>query len=318
MDARRLVPLLTGLMVGAGCIGLAGCSGSPSPPPTDRRAGPRVVATTTVVADLVRQVGGEWVEVDVLMPAGIDPHSYKGTPRDTDRLLQADLVVASGLHLEGRLAALLERLADQKPVLAVADGLPADRLLYAAGEIPDPHVWFDAGLWSLLPNQVAEALATLAPDQAAGFRQRASAYTDRLAGLDAEVRERIGQIPQSRRVLVTAHDAFRYFGRAYDIEVVGVQGTNTTSEAGLGDINRLVDLVVDCGIPAVFVETSVADRNVTALVEGARSRGHELRLGGRLYSDSLGDAESGADTLEGAILANVKAIVEALGPEAAP
>jgi manganese/zinc/iron transport system substrate-binding protein len=296
----------------------AGCGETARPPRSTGRRLPRILATTTVVADLVRQVGGDRVDVDCLMAAGIDPHSYKATPRDTDRLLRADLVVASGLHLEGRLAELLGRMADRVPVLSVADALPADRLLSATDGIPDPHVWFDAGLWSLLPTEVAEALAGIDPEHAVEYRERAAGYAERLRTVDDAVRRRIGAIPASQRVLVTAHDAFRYFGRAYGIEVVGVQGTNTTSEAGLGDINRLVDLVVDRSIPAVFVETSVADRNVTALVEGARARGHALRLGGRLYSDSLGDAASGADTLAGALDANVETIVAALAGEAAP
>lgn len=302
---------------------LAGCDSSPSvarPIPTSgsRPGAIRVMATTTVVADLVRQVGGDRVVVDCLMAAGIDPHSYKATPRDTDRLLQADLVVASGLHLEGRLAALLDKLADRVPYLALADRLPAERLLAATGDFADPHVWFDAALWSLLPSELAEALAGVDPAHAAEYRDRASAQAASLRDLDETVRRRIAAIPESRRVLVTAHDAFRYFGRAYGIEVVGVQGTNTTSEAGLGDINRLVELVVSRGIPAVFVETSVADRNMTALLEGARARGHEVRLGGRLYSDSLGDPASGADSLAGALTANVETIVAALAPEAAP
>ena len=312
--------LVCGLLVAASFF-LAGCGrrgpAVPQASPSGR-ARIQVVATTTVVADLVRQVGGDRVGVECLMAPGIDPHSSKATPRDADRLLAADLVVASGLHLEGRLAALLEKMTDQVAVVAVADRLPADRVLFAAGEIPDPHVWFDAAAWSMLPKVVAEALAALDPEHADDYHARAADYARRLETLDGEIRERIGQIPESRRVLVTAHDAFRYFGRAYGIEVVGVQGTNTTSEAGLGDINRLVDLVVTRGIPAVFVETSVADRNVAALVEGARARGHELKLGGRLYSDSLGDHASGADTLEAALRANVAAMLEALGPEAAP
>ena len=297
----------------AAAVLLPGCR---QPGAEDRPAGvgPRVIATTTVVADLVRQVGGEWVTVDCLMAAGIDPHSYKATPRDTDRLLQADLVVASGLHLEGRLATLLERLADRVRVVAVADRLPAERLLAAGGEIPDPHVWFDAELWSLLPAQVAASLAEIDPDRADDYRARAEGYAARLRDLDETVRQRIAAIPEGRRVLVTAHDAFRYFGRAYGMEVVGVQGTSTVSEAGLGDINRLVELVVSRKIPAVFVETSVADRNVAALLEGACARGHEVRLGGRLSSDSLGAPGSGADTLERALLTNVETIVAALAP----
>jgi len=295
-----------------------GCSGPAPAVPTGPRSRPRVVATTTIVADLVRQVAGDRAAVDCLLAAGIDPHSYKATPRDADRLLAADLVVASGLHLEGRLAAVLERLGDRVPVLAVADRLPAARLLEAAPGIPDPHVWFDAALWSFAPAEVAAALAAVDPAGGDHYRGRADAYAARLRELDASVRGRVAAIPSARRVLVTAHDAFRYFGRGYGLEVVGVQGTSTVAEAGLGDINRLVDMVVARGIPAVFVETSVADRNVAALVEGAAARGHRLALGGRLYSDSLGEPGSGAETLEGALLANVEAIVTALAAESEP
>jgi len=295
---------------------LAGCAAPPADPPG---AGvPRVVCTTTVVADLVRQVAGDRAAVDCLMPAGVDPHSYRATPRDADRLAAADLVVASGLRLEGKLADLLDRLGRRVPVVAVADALPRESLLTVGPDAFDPHVWFDAALWARCAAPVAEALARLDPPAAADYRARAAACAARLDALDADVRARIAAIPADRRVLVTAHDAFRYFGRAYGLEVVGVQGTSTESEAGIGDVNRLVDLLVDRGIPAVFVETSVADRNVAALVEGAAARGHAVALGGRLYSDSLGGPGSGGETLAAALAANVEVIVAALAaPEPA-
>jgi manganese/zinc/iron transport system substrate-binding protein len=280
----------------------------------DRRL--RVVATTTVVADLVRQIAGDRVDVDCLMAAGIDPHSYKATPRDADRLARANLVVASGLHLEGKLADLLERLSRRVPLIAVADAIPPDRLLDAGAGLHDPHVWFDAELWSLGVPAVAERLAKLDPPHAEAYREAGRAYAERLVALDGELRESLAEIPLERRVMVTAHDAFRYFGRAYGIEVVGIQGTSTESEAGLGDINRLVDLVVTRKLPAVFVETSVSDRNVTALREGAGARGHTVGLGGRLYSDSLDAPGSGAGTLEEALRANVATIVSALAKPA--
>ena len=273
----------------------------------------RILATTTVVADLVRQVGGDRVDIACLMAAGVDPHSYKPTPLDADRLANAGLVVASGLHLEGKLAALLERLGRTKPVVAVGDTLPADRLIAAGGDQVDPHVWFDPQLWSRAAPAVAEALAAADPAGSDDYHRRAADYAARLADLHARLRTRIETIPADRRVLVTAHDAFRYFGRAYGIEVVGVQGTSTESEAGLGDINRLVELVVTRGIPAVFVETSVSDRDLAALREGARARGHEVAIGGRLFSDSLGGPGSGGETLEEALAANVEAIVAGLG-----
>jgi manganese/zinc/iron transport system substrate-binding protein len=271
-----------------------------------------VLATTTVVADLVRQVGGDRVAVDCLMGPGVDPHSYRATPRDADRLAAARLVVAAGLHLEGKLAALLERLARRVPTAAVADTLPRERLLPVADGLFDPHVWFDARLWSQCVPAVVAALVKLDPAGRESYEARGADYIRRLEALDARLRERLASIPRQRRVLVTAHDAFRYFGRAYEVEVVGVQGTSTESEAGLADINRLVDLLVARRIPAVFVETSVSDRNVAALREGARARGQEVALGGRLYSDSLGGPGSGAETLEAVLEANVATIVAAL------
>ena len=313
---RALLAMLGAAAVGGGC--------RPTPPEPEPGAGPRrpeaaeaaarphVVATTTIVADLVRQVAGDRVTIESLMAAGVDPHSYKATPRDADRLARASLVVASGLHLEGRLADLLARLGERKPVVAVADALPHDRLFEAGAGLFDPHVWFEPRLWARCAAPVAEALARLDPAAAEAYAARAAAYADRLAALDAALTTRIAVIPAPKRVLVTAHDAFRYFGRAYGIEVVGVQGTSTESEAGLADINRLVDLIVARGLPAVFVETSVADRNVQALQEGARARGQPVALGGRLHSDSLGGPGSGAETLEEALRSNVETIFAGL------
>jgi len=280
----------------------------PLPPTRADQPACAVVTTTTIVADLVRQVGGDRVAVDCLMAAGIDPHSYRATPRDADRLARAKLVVASGLHLEGKLSELLARLARRVPVTFVADTLPRDRLLPVAENLHDPHVWFDARLWSLCVPSVVDALARLDPAGRPHYESRGADFVRRLELLDDKLRDRLATIPKQQRVLVTAHDAFRYFGRAYDVEVVGVQGTSTESEAGLADINRLVELIVSRGIPAVFVETSVSDRNVKALREGAQARGHAVALGGELYSDSLGAPGGSAGTLEEMLLANVETI----------
>jgi manganese/zinc/iron transport system substrate-binding protein len=194
----------------------------------------------------------------------------------------------------------------------VAEEVPKDRLIAAADGVPDPHVWFDARLWSLCVAAVVEPLAAVDPAGRDLFRGRAADYVARLEKLDDEIRRRIADIPAERRVMVTAHDAFRYFGRAYGIDVVGVQGVSTESEAGLNDINRLVDLVVSRRLPAVFVETSVAERNIRALQEGSKARGHEVVLGGSLYSDALGGPGSNADTLEAALTANVDTLVAGL------
>ena len=272
----------------------------------------RVIATTTIVADLVEQVGGDLVVVESLMADGVDPHSYRATPRDIDRLVRADLIVANGLHLEGKLAELLERIGRKRPFLAVGNAVPKDELLSIGNDLFDPHIWFDAKLWSYCPSAVADALSQLDSKAALDYRQRAEKYSKDLLELDKNVKGKFKEIPPQRRVLITAHDAFRYFGRAYGLEVIGVQGTSTESEAGLADMNKLVELVVQRKIPAVFVETSVSDRNVTALIEGAAARGHSVRLGGRLYSDALGPAGGGGDTLERALLSNVDTIIEAL------
>ena len=312
----RCRPVSAALTLAAAVLAAAaaGCTGGPGP----AASGPlRVLATTTIVADLARQIGGDRVVVECLMADGIDPHSYKPTPRDADRLATADVVVSNGLHLEGRLAGILERLGSRRPVIAVADMLPAADLLPAGGGRHDPHVWFDPGLWSRCGVALADALAGIDAAGAEAYRRRARDHADRLAAVDGRVRQLIAAIPASRRVLVTAHDAFRYFGRAYGIDVVGVQGTSTESEAGLADINRLVDLVVERRIPAVFIETSVSDRSVTALREGAAARGQDVRLGGTLLSDSLGGPGSGAETLEAALVANAETIAAALA-ETAP
>ena len=272
----------------------------------------RVTATTTVVADLVEQVGGNLVVVESLMADGVDPHSYRATPRDIDRLVRADLIVANGLHLEGKLAELLERIGRKRPFVAVGEAVPQDELLPIGNGLFDPHIWFDAKLWSYCPFAVADALIQLDSEAASHYQHRAEKYSQDLLELDENVRKKFNEIPRQRRVLITAHDAFRYFGRAYGLEVIGVQGTSTESEAGLADMNQLVDLVVRRRIPAVFVETSVSDRNVTALIEGASARGHIVHLGGRLYSDALGPAGGGGDTLERALLSNVDTIFGAL------
>ena len=272
----------------------------------------RVTTTTTVVADLVEQVGGDLVVVESLMADGVDPHSYRATPRDIDRLVRADLIVANGLHLEGKLAELLERIGRKRPFVAVGEAVPQDELLPIGNGLFDPHIWFDAKLWSYCPFAVADALIQLDSEAASHYQHRAEKYSQDLLELDENVRKKFNEIPRQRRVLITAHDAFRYFGRAYGLEVIGVQGTSTESEAGLADMNQLVDLVVRRRIPAVFVETSVSDRNVTALIEGASARGHIVRLGGRLYSDALGPAGGGGDTLERALLSNVDTIFGAL------
>ena len=290
-----------------------GCGGS-APDASDDR--PSVVATTTNVADLVRSVAEDRVRVISLMGSGVDPHLYKASAGDVRRIAEADAIVSNGLHLEGKMAELLDEVGTRgRRTLAVASCLPEGELIVAGGfsGIHDPHVWFDVELWSRTVVCVAGLLEEIDPTGASGFRRAASAYQAELESLDAWVHDRIRTIPEDRRVLVTAHDAFAYFGRAYGMEVRGLLGVSTASEAGTADVQELAMFIAERNIPAVFVETSVAPRYVQALREAVLARGADVVIGGSLYSDALGDPTGDAATFVGTVRANVRTIVEALG-----
>ncbi len=276
-----------------------------------------VVCTTGQVGDMLANIGGWHVKVDTLMGPGVDPHLYKATPRSQRLLIGADVVFYSGLHLEGRLASLLEKLAARKPVYAVTDGLRTGdehwlRKVPGAENAYDPHVWFDVSLWAACTDYAAEKLAEADPAHAADYRQRAEAYIAELMALHQTCKEQLAEIPKSRRVLVTAHDAFGYFGRAYDVEVRALQGISTADEADLEAVNQLVDLLVTRRIKAVFVESSVPARNIQALVEGCAARGHTITVGGELYSDALGPPRTPEATYIGVVKHNLRTIVDAL------
>ncbi|MGS4944847.1 metal ABC transporter solute-binding protein, Zn/Mn family [Meridianimarinicoccus sp. RP-17] len=276
-----------------------------------------VVATTGMIADAARHVGGVHVDVRALMGPGVDPHAYRQTRTDIVALAQADLVLWHGLYLEAQMEAFLLDLARDRAVVAVAEELPADRLLVNPDypDRADPHVWMDPQLWAGVVERVRGALTEVAPQHADAFAANAEAHLAEVAALDAYGRSVLGSVPEDRRVLVTAHDAFAYFGRAYGFEVLGIQGISTESEAGLRRIADLVDLIVERGIGAVFVETSVSDRNIRALVEGAAARGHEVVIGGELYSDAMGPEGSYEGTYVGMIDHNFSTIARALGGE---
>lgn len=300
-------------------MGVSGCKPA-GDVPVDTAAKDKlvVVATTAMVADIVERVGGEHVAVQTLLGPGTDPHLYKPTPSDMRALQGAQLIVYSGLKLEGKMTDTLENLAKSKPVLNYSDAMARERLLAASeedaqdGKQFDPHVWFDVALWASGIDAARDALTKADPSNAERFAANANAYKIILADLDTWVRDQIATIPQERRVLVTAHDAFGYFGRAYGIEVQGVQGLSTESEASLSDINRLVDELVARKVPAVFIETSISPKNVEALVQGAKAKGHEVRIGGSLFSDAMGEAGTAQGTYVGMVRHNVTQIVEAL------
>ena len=274
----------------------------------------RAVTTIAQIGDAVRVVGGEHVEVIALMGAGVDPHLYKASEGDVIDLIDADIIFYNGLHLEGKMGEVLERIAEDRPVVAVSDAIPRERLRQPpefAGNY-DPHVWFDAGLWRYAVEAVRDGLIAYDPIHAAAYQSNAAAYLMELEALDIATREQIATIPADRRVLVTAHDAFGYFGAAYGIEVVGLQGISTETESGIGDVRRVAALIAARGVKAMFVETSVSPRTVEAVQAAVRDRGGEVRIGGQIYSDAMGDEGTLEGTYVGMFEANVGTIVGAL------
>lgn len=275
---------------------------------------PKVVCTIGMITDLAKRIGGDRIEAQGLMGEGVDPHLYKASPGDVRMLSDADLILYNGLNLEGKMGDLFVRMARRKPTVAVTDTIDEAQLR----EPPefkghfDPHVWFDVSLWSKAGERVCTALIELDPAGRAEYESNARTLSAELGKLHESCGREIATIPQPVRVLITAHDAFGYFGRAYGIEVLAIQGISTESEPSLKDINALVDRIVARRIKAVFVESSVPRKYVEALVEGCKSRGHELRIGGQLFSDAMGRPGTPEGTYPGMVQHNVRTIVEAL------
>ncbi len=275
-----------------------------------------VVCTIGMIGDLVREIGGDRIEVRTLMGPGVDPHLYKPIRSDIARLMEADLILANGLHLEGRMDQILDRAVRAgRPVLRVGEVVTEDRLIRSTDDekTADPHLWMDPRLWARTIPPILEALIAIDPEGASDHRRRAAELEAELLELDGWAAERLATVPRSGRVLVTAHDAFEYFGRRHGFEVVGIQGISTESEAGVRDIARIVDLLVARRVGAVFVESTVPPRQVEALVAGARARGHDVNVGGQLFSDAMGDAGTYEGTYRGMIDHNTTTIVRALG-----
>ena len=293
---------------------MAGCTDPRVETGQSRPGGLKVVATTGMIADMVAEVGGSRVEVTGLMGPGVDPHYYKATRGDLEHLAAARVIFYNGLFLEGKLDQIFRKMARSGTVVAVSSAVPEEQLRKPAefeGNY-DPHIWFDVDMWRSAIGVVAATLAKADPGGASLFEANGARYGSELAELDDWVRERLQQVPAERRVLVTAHDAFGYFGRAYGIKVVGLQGISTVAEYGVADVRNLVDLIVARGVPAIFVESSVPERSINAVRAGCLARGHEVVIGGTLYSDAMGAAGSGADTYAGMVRSNVDTIVEAL------
>ena len=309
---RALMTLFT-LSVLSGCTptgqGESGVHGRPPRYPYS------VVATTGMVGDIVAVVAGDQGKVVTLIGDGVDPHLYKPTRADVARLSEADVVFYSGHKLEGKMGDVLARIAQNRPVHAVTESVDPSFVLEPpelAGH-PDPHMWMDVKGWMAAVASVRDNLVEYDPTHRDLYEKNAATYLKQLEALDTYAREAFSSVPKAKRVLVTAHDAFNYMGRAYDLEVRGIQGLSTESEAGLADINGLVKFLVERKIGAVFVETSVAEKNVKALLEGARAQGAKVEVGGKLFSDAMGPTGTYEGTYIGMIDHNVTTIVRALG-----
>ncbi|HEU4741436.1 MAG TPA: zinc ABC transporter substrate-binding protein [Meiothermus sp.] len=274
----------------------------------------RVVTTTNFITDLAQQVGGERVQVTGLMGPGVDPHLYKASAGDVRRLARADVVFYGGLDLEGKMVELLER---NPKAIAVTLRIPKERLLKPSATLPssmrvDPHVWFDVSLWKFTVNVVRDALSKLDPAGASAYADNAARYLKRLDQLDAFAERELSRVPPAQRVLITAHDAFSYFGKRYKVEVRGLQGVSTVAEAGTKDIQDLADFIVRRKIPAIFVESSVPQRTIEAVAAAVKARGFSVKIGGSLFSDSAGSPGTPQGTYVGMVEHNVRTIVAAL------
>ena len=323
MEFDRSTFILSGLVIVAALF--TGCGPQPTSSDADSAShgaeSYKIVCTVGMITDIVRNVAGDYAQVEGIIGEGVDPHLYKPTRSDVVKLSGADVVFYNGLMLEGKMTDVLVRVASTgKPVKAVTELIleDSDYLLEKddGSEHTDPHVWMDVRGWMQAVPVVAEALSSFDPIHADIYTANAVAYVEQLEALDAYAQQSIASIPESQRVLVTAHDAFNYLGRATGLTVRGIQGVSTESEAGVRDLEELVNYIVEQQIPAVFVETSVADKNVRALVEGANARGHAVRIGGALFSDAMGQAGTYEGTYIGMIDSNVTTITRALGGEA--
>ncbi|ALS28213.1 manganese transporter [Paenibacillus sp. 32O-W] len=274
-----------------------------------------IVTTIAQIAEPLSVIGGDKVNVQSLMGPGVDPHLYNATQGDIRKLEESDIVFYSGLHLEGNMTEIFEQIGKNKPVLAIAEATPEDRLLKDEGGAVDPHIWFDIDLWKGALEAATEELKKHSPGNAEYFEANKVKYFEQLDELKAEAADKMARIPDEKRVLVTAHDAFGYFGRAYNMKVIGLQGLSTEDEVSLADIDGTIKLLLEYRIPAVFVESSINKNTINAVIEGAASKGLTVKLGGELFSDAMGEAGTTEGTYIGMYRHNVETIYHALTGE---
>lgn len=317
MSPARSAPLLA--LAIALALAVSGCAskGGASAGFDDDGAALRVATTTNFITDSVAEVGGSRVDVAGLMGPGVDPHLYRASAGDVTTLRDADVVFYGGLLLEAKMEEVLEEIGEERPAIAVTGDVPRGELLEApsgapAGEEYDPHVWFDVALWMRAVEAIRDGLAAADPRGAAEYHRNARRYLAELRRLDGWVRQRLATIPARRRVLVTSHDAFRYLGHAYDVDVAAIQGISTADEATTDDIERIAELIAARGVRAVFVESSVPPQTIEAVLAAAAQHGARARIGGELFSDAAGQPSTPEGTYTGMVEANVEHLVEGL------
>ncbi|PWJ40061.1 metal ABC transporter solute-binding protein, Zn/Mn family [Sediminitomix flava] len=302
---------LTGLLTISLLFSLLSCSSENSKEETSTKI--KIVTTTGMIKDAVVNIVGDHAEVVGLMGSGVDPHLYKASPKDLKHIREADLIFYNGLHLEGNMTDVLEKVAKKKHVVSLGEQIPTSKLI-ALNEngVYDPHIWFDVALWREGVASTIKELVKADSVNAKAYEQNGKAYLKELDVLNGWVKEHLKVIPESQRVLITAHDAFSYFGKAYDIEVKGLQGISTMSEYGLRDVKNLVDFIVENKIKSVFIESSVPIASIEAVVEGCKEKGHEVKIGGTLYSDAMGAEGTTEGTYLGMVRYNVETMVVGL------
>ena len=282
---------------------------------TESSGKPNVVTTTSMITDLVKNIAGDAINLQGLMGSGVDPHLYKASEGDVSKLANADLIFYNGLHLEGKLVEVFEKMESQNiTTKAIAEVIDKSTLIgsdYFQSNY-DPHIWFNVTYWKQAAEFVTSKLSALIPEQKALFNTNLESYIAKLNALENELKTKIEELPQDKRILVTAHDAFNYFGKAFGFEVVGLQGLSTATEAGVQDVQKLAAFIIEKEIKAVFVESSVPKRTIEALQAAVKSKGHDVTIGGTLYSDALGNTGTIEGTYIGMFKYNVNTIVNAL------
>ena len=275
-----------------------------------------IVTTTGMIADAIENIAGDKATVTALMGPGVDPHLYKASQGDLTKLRGADIIFYNGLHLEGKMQEIFDQLSKEKPVFAISASIDEKKLRNVAQvsgiSTHDPHIWFDVMMWSECVEEIGKKLSETDPDNAAFYKENTRIYLEKLKKLDEDVRHKIASIPPENRILITSHDAFGYYGRAYGIEVKGLQGISTAAEFGLKDITDMVNMIIELKVKAVFVESSVSEKSINAVREGCKQKGHELKSGGTLFSDAMGAKNTPEGNYIGMVQHNTTIIYEAL------